>query len=82
MSGVQHGALPVLSEIYDSIHSALPILGSWWRETGILINTLRRASAVPEPNGFCLNDHGRRLEQVRHQNVSGGIAAIHSAWRL
>ncbi|MDG2033646.1 MAG: ubiquinone/menaquinone biosynthesis methyltransferase, partial [Rhodospirillales bacterium] len=77
-------ALPILSEIYDLYSfQVLPILGQMVardRESyQYLAESIRR---FPNQAAFSTMIAGAGLEQVRHQNVSGGIAAIHSAWRL
>ena len=44
-----------------------------------LAESIRR---FPNQAAFAAMIADAGLEQVSHQNVSGGIAAIHSAWRL
>ena len=77
-------ALPILSEIYDLYSfQVLPILGQMVagdRESyQYLAESIRR---FPNQAAFAKMIADAGLEQVSHQNVSGGIAAIHSAWRL
>ena len=77
-------ALPLLSEIYDLYSfQVLPILGQMVagdRDSyQYLAESIRR---FPNQAAFASRITDAGLEQVRHQNVSGGIAAIHSAWRL
>ena len=77
-------ALPILSKIYD-LYSfrVLPILGNMVardRESyQYLAESIRR---FPNQTAFSAIITEAGLEQVRHQNVSGGIAAIHTAWPL
>ena len=77
-------ALPLLSEIYDLYSfQVLPILGQLVagdRDSyQYLAASIRR---FPNQAAFASMIMDAGLEQVHHQNVSGGIVAIHSAWRL
>ena len=79
-----HVVLPVLADLYELYSvNALPLLGAVVAEDRgayqYLIESIRQfpaqddlAAAIAEA-GF-----GR----VRHRNLTGGIAALHSAWRL
>ena len=44
-----------------------------------LVESIRR---FPDQPAFAALMQGAGLEQVRWRNLSGGIAAIHSGWRL
>ncbi len=79
-----HLALPMLQRAYDTYSfSVLPRLGQWVagdRESYVyLAESIRR---FPDQATFrdLIGRHG--LDQVSFRNLSGGIAAIHSAWRL
>ncbi len=76
--------LPVFDKIYDTYSfSVLPWLGS--KVAGdaeayqYLAESIRRFPAQEELVSM-MEEAG--LEQARYRNLSGGIAAIHSAWRL
>ena len=76
--------LPLLSQLYDLYSfKVLPTVGAV--VTGdrdayrYLVESIRRFPPQDELAGL-LTAAG--LEQVRYRNLSGGIAAIHSAWRL
>lgn len=77
-------AVPLLSELYDLYSfKVLPTLGE--RVTGdreayrYLVESIRRFPAQDE-----LADRmaAAGFDRVRYRNLSGGIAALHSAWRL
>lgn len=77
-------ALPLLSGLYDAYSfQVLPLLGQMVAGDRdayqYLAESIRR---FPPQDDFAemINDAG--LDQVSYSNVTGGIAAIHSAWRL
>ncbi len=77
-------ALPLLSDVYDAYSfGVLPLIGqvvAGDRDAyQYLAESIRR---FPPQRKFAdmIKDAG--LEQVSFDNVSGGIAAIHSAWRI
>ncbi len=75
---------PILRGLYDAYSfKALPALGEFIagdREAyQYLAESIRR---FPGQEAFSSMIAEAGLERVRHQNLSGGIAAIHSAWRL
>lgn len=79
-----HVALPVLDKLYDTYSfKVLPALGE--QVTGdreayqYLAESIRR---FPDQNAFARMITEAGLEQVKVRNLSGGIAAIHSAWRV
>jgi demethylmenaquinone methyltransferase/2-methoxy-6-polyprenyl-1,4-benzoquinol methylase len=77
-------ALPVLDHFYDAYSfSVLPALGRVVAGDAeayrYLAESIRRFPAQ-EPFARMIADSG--LQQVRYRNLSGGIAAIHSAWRI
>jgi demethylmenaquinone methyltransferase/2-methoxy-6-polyprenyl-1,4-benzoquinol methylase len=76
--------VPLLDRLYDAYSfGAIPVLGGL--VTGdsaayrYLVESIRR---FPDQKSFTglIEDAG--FERVNYRNVSGGIAAIHSAWRL
>ena len=77
-------AVPLLSELYDRYSFAvLPALGGMVtgdREAYVyLAESIRRFPAQDALAGLMT---AAGLEQVRYRNLSGGIAALHSGWRL
>jgi demethylmenaquinone methyltransferase/2-methoxy-6-polyprenyl-1,4-benzoquinol methylase len=76
--------VPVLERLYDAYSfTALPILGRLVAgDAGsyrYLAESIRR---FPDQETFARLIGNQGLERVRYRNLSGGIAAIHSAWRL
>jgi demethylmenaquinone methyltransferase / 2-methoxy-6-polyprenyl-1,4-benzoquinol methylase len=76
--------LPGLDQLYEAYSFAvLPWLGA--RVTGdrdayrYLVESIRR---FPDQATFAQMIQGAGLDQVRWRNLNGGIAALHSAWRL
>jgi len=79
-----HVVLPLLDEIYDRyLFQVLPWLGQMVtgdRESyQYLVESIRR---FPDQQDFSAMIEAAGLGRVSHRNLSGGIAAIHSAWRL
>jgi demethylmenaquinone methyltransferase/2-methoxy-6-polyprenyl-1,4-benzoquinol methylase len=77
-------AWPWLEPLYDRYSfSVLPALGQWVvgdRESyEYLAESIRRFPAQEE---LAERIAAAGLEQVTYRNLSGGIAAIHSAWRI
>ena len=77
-------ALPMLGPIYDRYSfSVLPRLGQWVAGDAeayrYLAESIRR---FPDQPSFVTRIAAAGLEQVKYRNLSGGIAALHSAWRL
>lgn len=75
--------LPVLDRIYDAYSfAALPKLGSLVAGNAdayqYLVESIRRFPPQDDFAGM-MSDAG--FDLVRYRNLSGGIAAIHSAWR-
>ncbi len=77
-------AAPVLSKLYDAYSfNVLPIIGQ--AVTGnkdayrYLAESIRR---FPGQRDFAEMIKDAGLDNVRYDNLSGGIAAIHSAWRI
>jgi len=76
--------VPLLSELYDRYSfSVLPALGGLVtgdREAYLyLAESIRRFPAQDALAGLM---SAAGLDQVRYRNLSGGIAALHSGWRL
>ena len=76
--------LPMLEKVYDTFSfNILPWLGKMVTNDEdsyrYLAESIRR---FPDQDKFAamINDAG--LKQANHQNLSGGIATIHSAWRI
>ena len=78
------GVMPLLQLLYDlySFH-VVPLLGqivTGDREAYIyLVESIR---GFPRQSELAEMIAGAGLEQVRYRNLTGGIAALHSAWRL
>ncbi len=79
-----HVAFPLLEKAYDTYSfNILPWLGKIVADDEdsyrYLAESIRR---FPDQETFrqMISDAG--LEQVTYQNLSGGIATIHSAWRI
>lgn len=77
-------ALPLLDRLYERYSfTVVPLLGRWIAgdeaSYRYLVESIRR---FPDQPAFAALMQGAGLEQVRWRNLSGGIAAIHSGWRL
>jgi demethylmenaquinone methyltransferase/2-methoxy-6-polyprenyl-1,4-benzoquinol methylase len=75
---------PLLQPLYDLYSfQFVPLLG--WMVTGdreaylYLVESIRR---FPRQNELCEMIARAGLDQVRFRNLTGGVAALHSAWRL
>jgi demethylmenaquinone methyltransferase/2-methoxy-6-polyprenyl-1,4-benzoquinol methylase len=76
--------LPVLNRIYDTYSfNVVPVIGRYVaKDEGsyrYLVESIRR---FPDQPSFAALMHDAGFDQVRYRNLSGGIAAIHSGWRL
>ena len=76
--------LPVLGQLYDAYSfNVVPLLGRYVAKDEAsyryLVESIRR---FPDQAAFAALMREAGLEQVRHRNLSGGVAAIHSGWRL
>ena len=76
--------VPLLDTLYDAYSfNAIPVLGGL--VTGdsasyrYLVESIRR---FPDQKTFMRMIENAGFERVRYRNLTGGIAAIHSAWRL
>jgi demethylmenaquinone methyltransferase / 2-methoxy-6-polyprenyl-1,4-benzoquinol methylase len=76
--------LPLLDRLYDLYSfTVLPRLGQWVVGDAASYRSLAESiRRFPDQESFARLIAGAGLERVRHRNLSGGIAAIHSAWRL
>jgi demethylmenaquinone methyltransferase/2-methoxy-6-polyprenyl-1,4-benzoquinol methylase len=77
-------ALPALEKPYDFYSfEVLPRLGRWVAGDEAayryLAESIRR---FPPQDELVERMRGVRFEQVKYRNLSGGIAALHSGWRL
>ncbi len=79
-----HVEMPLLDTLYDaySFH-AIPVLGGLVTGNSAayqyLVESIRR---FPDQKAFAGMIEAAGFERVHYRNLSGGIAAIHSAWRL
>ena len=76
-------AVPALERLYDAYSlRLLPAIGRVVAGDAdayrYLAESIRR---FPDQNAFAAMIADAGLDQVRHRNLSGGIAAMHSAWR-
>ncbi len=76
--------LPTLAKLYDTYSfNVLPWIGQVVAKDRdsykYLAESIRR---FPPPDDFAAMISEAGLDQVSYQNLSGGIAAIHSAWRI
>lgn len=75
---------PLLDRVYDaySFH-VIPRLGQWVMGDGepyrYLVESIRR---FPRPDAFSAMIRGAGFAEVRHEALTGGIANIHSGWKL
>ena len=79
-----HVVVPLLSELYDLYSfKAIPALGALVAKDEAsyryLVESIRR---FPPQEELCERMAAAGFEQVRHRNLTGGIAALHSGWRL
>ena len=76
--------LPLLDKLYDAYSfNVVPLLGQLVAGDAAsyryLVESIRQ---FPDQQAFARLVASAGLERVRYRNLSGGIAAIHSAWRL
>ena len=75
---------PILDTLYDAYSmNAIPMLGALVAGDSAsyryLVESIRR---FPDQKSFMAMIETAGFERVRYRNLTGGIAAIHSAWRL
>jgi demethylmenaquinone methyltransferase/2-methoxy-6-polyprenyl-1,4-benzoquinol methylase len=75
---------PILDSLYDAYSmNAIPALGALVAGDAAsyryLVESIRR---FPDQKSFMGMIENAGFERVRYRNLTGGIAAIHSAWRL
>ena len=76
--------MPILERLYDAYSmNAIPVLGGLVAGDSAsyryLVESFRR---FPDQNSFLRLIENAGFDRVRYRNLTGGIAAIHSAWRL
>ena len=76
--------VPLLDTLYDAYSfNAIPALGSLVAGDSAsyryLVESIRR---FPDQKSFTRLIENAGFERARYRNLTGGIAAIHSAWRL
>ena len=76
--------MPLLDTLYDAYSmTAIPALGGLVAGDAAayryLVGVIRR---FPDQKTFTGMIENAGFERVRYRNLTGGIAAIHSAWRL
>jgi demethylmenaquinone methyltransferase/2-methoxy-6-polyprenyl-1,4-benzoquinol methylase len=75
---------PILDALYDAYSmNAIPMLGALVAGDSAsyryLVESIRR---FPDQKSFMGMIETAGFERVRYRNLTGGIAVIHSAWRL
>jgi demethylmenaquinone methyltransferase/2-methoxy-6-polyprenyl-1,4-benzoquinol methylase len=75
---------PMLDRVYDAFSfRVIPKLGEWVAKNGdayrYLVESIRR---FPDQERFAGMIRAAGFERVQYRNLNGGIAAIHSGWRL
>jgi demethylmenaquinone methyltransferase/2-methoxy-6-polyprenyl-1,4-benzoquinol methylase len=76
--------VPILDALYDAYSfKAIPALGAIVAGDApsyrYLVESIRR---FPDQKSFACLIEGAGFERVRYRNLTGGIAAIHSGWRI
>jgi demethylmenaquinone methyltransferase/2-methoxy-6-polyprenyl-1,4-benzoquinol methylase len=76
--------VPLLDTLYDAYSfNAIPVLGGLVAGDSAsyryLVESIRR---FPDQRNFTRMIENAGFERARYRNLTGGIAAIHSAWRL
>jgi demethylmenaquinone methyltransferase/2-methoxy-6-polyprenyl-1,4-benzoquinol methylase len=76
--------VPLLDTLYDAYSfNAIPALGALVAGDSAsyryLVESIRR---FPDQKTFMRLIENAGFERVRYRNLTGGIAALHSAWRL
>ena len=76
--------VPLLDALYDAYSfNAIPVLGGLVAGDSAsyryLVESIRR---FPDQKTFTQMIENAGFERVRYRNLTGGIAALHSAWRL
>lgn len=75
---------PMLDTLYDAFSfRVIPKLGEWVAKDGdayrYLVESIRR---FPDQERFADMVRAAGFERVQYRNLNGGIAAIHSGWRI
>ena len=76
--------VPLLDTLYDAYSfNAIPVLGGLVAGDSAayryLVESIRR---FPDQKSFMHLIENAGFERVRYRNLTGGIAAIHSGWRI
>ena len=79
-----HVAVPLIDEVYDKYSfSAIPMMGKWVTGDGApyqyLVESIRR---FPDQEKFKRMIAEAGFGNVSYRNLTGGVAALHSGWRL
>ena len=84
MPGVSAVETPILDTLYDAYSmNAIPALGALVAgDSALTVTSWRAFAASPIRKSFTGMIENAGFERVRYRNLTGGIAAIHSAWRL
>jgi len=75
---------PMLDRVYDAYSfRVIPKLGAWVAGDGdayrYLVESIRR---FPDQERFAAMVRAAGFERVQYRNLTGGIAALHSGWRI
>lgn len=76
--------LPVLDRLYEAYSfNVIPQIGEWVAGDGepyrYLVESIRR---FPNQARFAAMIEGAEFSRVEYRNLTGGVAAIHSGWKL
>ena len=79
-----HPSIPILDKVYELYSfNAIPVIGSLVAGDGdsyrYLVESIRK---FPDQDALLERVRDAGFEQVKYRDLSGGIAAIHSGWRI
>lgn len=79
-----HVVLPVLDKLYDAYSfSVLPALGHWVaKDRDAYVYLAESIRTFPPQEDLAARIRAVGFGQVSYRNLSGGIAALHSGWRI
>lgn len=79
-----HVVLPVLDKLYDAYSfSVLPALGKWVaKDRDAYVYLAESIRTFPSQEELAARIRATGFGQVSYRNLSGGIAALHSGWRI
>ena len=77
-------ALPLLDRLYDRYSErVIPALGRWIAgDAGSYVYLVESIRRFPPPEAFAEEIAGAGFDRVGYRLLSGGVCAIHSAWKI